>query len=173
MNNTLLIALLTPILMAFTGIITWYIKTRKEEILNIELRSREFKIKTYKALLEPYVALWITSLSQEQKQNEIKKVLTIEYKNTIFDLMTFGSDEVINIFNKIMQTAYHQESYKKKGMNMQDEYSIRFLSLFSELLLRIRKDLYSKKTKLQRSEMIENMITDIENYKEQINRDDF
>ena len=99
MNQTLIIAILSPILITIGGIISWMIKSKKEEVLNAEAKSREFKIETYKTLLEPFIATLTFTLPEKVKQKEINKLTTLEYKKTVFDLTTFGSDESIKIFN--------------------------------------------------------------------------
>ena len=169
MNQTLIIAILSPILLTVGGIISWIIKSKKEDILNSEAKSREFKIETYKTLLEPFIATMTFTLSEEVKQREINKLTTLEYKKAVFDLTTFGSDKAIQIFNKIMQTFFHSDIYKDENGEYKSDYGNRLIALLSEFLLQIRKDLYTKKTKLQRSEMLEFMITDMEHTKEIIN----
>jgi len=62
-----------------------------------------------------------------------------------------------------MQTFFHSDEYKDENGEYNNEYGIRLLALISEFLLQVRKDIYTKKTKLKRSDMIEFMITDIEN----------
>jgi hypothetical protein len=170
MNQTLLIAIFTPILLTIGGIISWFLKAKREESLISEAKSREYKIETYKLLLEPFIATFTITLTEKIKQKEINKLTTLEYKKTVFDLTTFGSDEAIRIFNKIMQTTYHSNEYKDENGEYTSEYGNRLIALISEFLIQIRKDLYSKKTKLKRSEMLEFMITDMEKTKHIINK---
>ena len=167
MTDPILIALLSPILLTIGGLITWFVKSKKEERLLAEEKSRQFKIETYKNLLEPFIATLTFSLPEKQKLREINKITSLEYRKTVFDLTTFGSDEVMKAFNQIMQTFFHAEELQKSSI--ENEYTIRLMALLSELLLQIRKDIYSKKTDLQRSDTVEFMLTDIENYKDQIN----
>ena len=173
MNQTLIIAIFTPILLTIGGIISWILKAKREESLNTEAKSREYKIETYKLLLEPFIATFTFTLSEKVKQKEVNKLTTLEYKKAVFDLTTFGSDEAIKIFNKIMQTFFHSDKYKDENGEYTPEYGNRLIALISEFLLQIRKDLYSKKTKLKRSEMLEFMITDMEKTKHIINEMNF
>lgn len=173
MNQTLVIAILTPVLLTIGGIISWLLKAKREESINSEAKSREYKIETYKLLLEPFIATFTFTLPEKAKQKEINKMKTLEYKKSIFDLTTFGSDEAIKIFNKLMQTFYHSDEYKDEKGTLKPEYGNRLIALISEFLLQIRKDLYSKKTKLKRSEMLEFMITDMEKTKHIINEMNF
>ena len=169
MNQTLLIAILSPILITIGGIVSWILKSKKEEVLNAESKSREFKIETYKKLLEPFIATLTFTLPEKVKQKEINKLTTLEYKKAVFDLTTFGSDKAIQIFNKIMQTFFHSDEYKNEHGDYGPEYGNRLIALISELLLQIRKDLYTKRTKLKRSEMLEFMVTDMKTTERLIN----
>ena len=171
MSETTIIAILTPILLTTGGIISWLIKAKREESLNAEAKSREFKIETYKKILEPFIATLTFTLPKEEQLKEINKIKSLDYKRTVFDLTTFGSDEALKTFNKIMQTFFlANDHYKNKDGEYSEEYAIRLLALISEMLLQIRKDIYSKKTKLERSDTIEFMITDMEKHREKINK---
>jgi len=169
MNEAVMIAILSPILLTIGGLITWIIKSKKEETLNAEAKSREYKIDTYKTLLNPFIATFTTTMPEKYRQKEIDKIKTLEFKKAAFDLTTFGSDRAIQVFNKIMQTFYHSDEFKKGDGDLDIEDGNRLIALISEFLLVIRKDLYSKSTKLNRSEMLEFMITDMNENAKQIN----
>gem|GEM_PF-4429448 len=68
-----------------------------------------------------------------------------------------------------MQTFFHSDIYKDENGEYTPEYGNRLIALISELLLQIRKDLYTKKTNLKRSEMLEFMITDMDKTERIIN----
>jgi hypothetical protein len=179
MNSTIIIAILSPLLLTIGGILSWLIKAKREESQNIDAKSREFKIETYKKLLEPFIATLTFTLPEAKKQKEINKITSLEYRKTAFDLTTFGSDEALRLYSQIMQTFYHDEKYKDENLDKSegstesvevDEFGIRLLALLSELLLQIRKDIYPKNTSLERSDMLSFMITDIESHKEKINK---
>lgn len=169
MSETTLIAVLSPLLLTAGGIISWFIKAKREESLNAEAKSREFKIETYKKLLEPFIGILTTTLTDEEHEKEVNKIGALDYKKAAFDLTTFGSDSAVKAFNNIMQTFYNAEKYKNPKDPKETEYGIRLLSLLSEFLLQIRKDIYSKKTKLKRSDTMEFLITDIDKYRDRIN----
>ena len=122
-------------------------------------------IKTYEELLEPFITVFTFALPENEKQIGINKLKSLEYRKAGFNLMTFGSDDVVKSYNKIMQAFYTIEA---KDLDS-EEYAIIMLSLISDLLLNIRKDLYTKTTKLNRSEMLEPMINDIKKYEVIIN----
>lgn len=166
MENTLILAIASPILITIGGLITWFVKSKKDDVLLSEEKSREFKIKTYEELLEPFITVFTFALPEKEKQIGINKLTSLEYRKAGFNLMTFGSDDVVKSYNKIMQAFF---TINAKDFSDDEEYAIIMLSLISDLLLNIRKDLYTKKTKLKRSEMLEPMINDIKKYEEKIN----
>ncbi len=166
MDKTLIIALISPILITIGGLITWLIKSKKDDLLLSEERSREFKIKTYEELLEPFITVFAFAIPEKEKQIGINKIKSLQYRKASFNLMTFGSDDVVKSYNKIMQAFF---SVKAEDFSDEEEYPILMLTLISDLLLNIRKDLYLKKTDLMRSEMLEAMITDIKKYENIIN----
>lgn len=165
MENTIILAIASPVLITVGGLITWFIKSKKEDFLLSEEKSRDFKIKTYEELLEPFITVFTFALPENEKQIGINKLKSLEYRKAGFNLMTFGSDDVVKSYNKIMQAFYTIEA---KDLDS-EEYAIIMLSLISNLLLNIRKDLYTKTTKLNRSEMLEPMINDIKKYEVIIN----
>lgn len=76
-------------------------------------------------------------------------------------MTSFGSDLPLKIVSQIMQTFFHSEKYREENGAYSEEYEIRLLALISELLLQIRKDIYSSKTKLKRAGMVEFMLIDM------------
>lgn len=162
MDNGILIAIISPILLTIGGLLTWVLKSKREELLTQEEKSREFRIKTYETLLEPYIAIFTFNLPEQKKEKEIQKITNLEYKKAAFNLTTFGSDEVVKAFNKLMQSFYHKKADDFENKN---DWGIIMLTVFSDFLLAIRRDLYTKNTKLKRSQLIEFMITDIEDYR--------
>lgn len=167
MDNGLLIAIVSPILLTVGGLVTWIIKAKREELLTQEEKSRDFRIKTYETLLEPYIGLFTFNLPDHKKDKEIQKIGSIEYKKAAFNLTTFGSDEVVKAFNKLMQSFYHKKSDDYENKN---DWGIMMLTVFSDFLLAIRRDLYTKNTKLKRSQLVEFMITDIEDYRKIVDK---
>lgn len=169
MDQSLLIAILSPILLFIGGLITWNIKINREQHQLAREKAREFKIATYKTLLAPYIAAFTFNLEQDLKDGEVNKIQTLEYRQAIFDLNTFGSDNAIILFNKIMQTFYHSDLSDSGDTEYKNEITLRLLSLLSEFLMEIRRDLYSSKTQLERADFIAAILTDVETYRKRIN----
>lgn len=167
MDSGILIAIISPILLTIGGLVTWILKAKREELLTQEEKSREFRIRTYETLLEPYYAIFTFTLPDQKKDREIQKIASLDYKKAAFNLTTFGSDEVVKAFNKLMQSFYHKKSDDYENKN---DWGIMMLTVFSDFLLAVRRDLYSKNTKLKRSQLVEFMITDIEDYRKTIDK---
>lgn len=169
MNSTIIIAVLGPILLTTGGLITWFFKSKREDTLIAEEKTREFKIKTYETLLEPFITVFTFTLNENQKQKGINKLLSLDYRKAAFNLTTFGSDEVVKSYNNIMQAFFNIKS--EDFADDDEEYAIIMLTYLSDLLLNIRKDLYTKKTDLVRSEMLAFMINDIDKHQHRINNE--
>ena len=108
----------------------------------VEIYKKGLKSKTY---LPAFLCLWF-----------LKPY--IEY--------TYKGDEWGNVLKKGFKIKFLK---KDENGEYTSDYGNRLIALLSELLLQIRKDLYTKKTKLKRSEMLEFMITDMEKTKRIIN----
>jgi len=144
------------LLMVLGGIITWFIKSRVEELRATKEKLQEERRKIYGQILDPYIRLFADLKGQGPAQ-AIKKITSYDYRRTAFDLNLFGSDEVIRAYNALMKHTYEAESTGKqdpKGM----------MRLWGSLLLEIRKSLGNKKTKLNEIDMLRAMIKDIDNF---------
>lgn len=169
-----MINLYQPILLALLpilgGLVIWFFKAKREESFLIEERAREYKIKTYETLLEPFIGVFTNNLPKHEQEKHFKKLLSLEYRKAGFNLMTFGSDEVIEAYNKLMQYFYKDEAPDTTSLS-HEEIPYKWLRLFAALLLTIRKDLYTKNTKLKRSQILEFIIKDIETVRDKIDAD--
>jgi len=89
-------------------------------------------------------------------EKAIKQIQSYEYKKSSFQLMLFGSDNVITAYNNLFQYLYKNES------NLNPTESIKALG---KVILEIRKDLGNDKTILKEFDMLRFMITDIDKFK--------
>lgn len=148
--------------MLLGGIITWFIKSRVEELRATEERLREERRKIYALILDPYIRLFADLKGQGPVQ-AIKKITSYNYRKTAFDLNLFGSDDVVRAYNALMKHTYEAESTGKREAK-------EMMHLWGSLLLEIRKSLGNKKTKLNEFDMLRGMIKDIDSLvKEQNN----
>lgn len=144
------------LLMVLGGIITWFLKSRVEELRATEERLREERRKIYGQILDPYIHLFADLKGQGPTQ-AIKKIVSYEYKKTAFELNLFGSDEVVHAYNALMKHTYEVESKEKQDPK-------EMMRLWGSLLLEIRKSLGNKKTKLNEFDMLRAMIKDIDTF---------
>ena len=66
----------------------------------------------------------------------------------------FGSDNVVNAYNNLIQLGYESARAGKRDDK-------KMIKLFGNFLLEIRKSIGNKKTKLNETDMLHNMIKDI------------
>lgn len=151
----LIVGLGAPILVAIGGLISWFLKSRKEELQAIEERALEKRIQTYNQILHPIIVLFSTGADKKLKDEAIKEIGSIEYRKAGFNLITFGSDEMVNNYNDMMQSFFKNEAEKDPK---------KIMKKFSKFILSIRKDVYNKNTKLKDWDMLKFMITDIEKF---------
>ena len=142
------------LLMVLGGTITWFLKSRVEELRATEERLREERGKIYGQILDPYIRLFADLKGQGPTQ-AMKMITSYEYRKTAFDLNLFGSDEVVRAYNALMKHTYEAESTgEQKPKEM--------MRLWGSLLLEIRRSLGNRKTKLDEFDMLRAMIKDID-----------
>jgi len=142
------------LLLVLGGIITWFIKSKIEELRAIEEKLREERRSIYAQILDPYIRLF-ADLRGRGPDEAFKRITSYDYRKTAFDLNLFGSDEVVRAYNNLMKHAYEAEATGNQNPR-------KMMSLWGKLLLEIRKSLGNKKTKLNEFDMLRAMIKDIE-----------
>ncbi len=155
MNNliTLLVGFGSPILVATGGVITWFIKSKREELKAVEEKALAKRIEIYSQILYPMIVLLTNNATKEEKDKATLSISSIEYKQAAFNLITFGSDEMVESYNDMKQSLFKKEHKK-------DLKSI--LKNFGKFILSIRKDIHDKNTKLNEWDMLKFMITDFD-----------
>jgi hypothetical protein len=142
------------LLVVLGGIISWFIKSRIEELRAIEEKLREERRNNYAHILDPYIHLFADIKKGKGPDEALKRVTSYDYRKTAFDLNLFGSDEVIRAFNNLMEHTYEAEATGKQDPQ-------KMISLWGKHLLEIRKSLGNKKTKLNEVDMLRAMIKDV------------
>ena len=141
------------LLMVLGGLITWFIKSRIEELRAIEEKLREERRNIYAHILDPYIRLF-ADIKGKGPDEALKRITSYDYRKTAFDLNLFGSDEVIRAFNNLMKHTYEAEATGNQDPE-------KMILLWGKLLLEIRKSLGNKKTKLNEFDMLRAMIKDV------------
>jgi len=98
-----------PILIVIGGIITWFLKSRVEELRATEERLRDERRKIYGQILDPYIRIFADLKGQGPTQ-ALKKITSYAYRKTAFDLNLFGSDDVVLAYNDLMKYTYEAEA---------------------------------------------------------------
>lgn len=141
------------ILIIIGGIISWFLKSRYEKLIAIEEKLRAERRKIYIQILEPYITLF----SMEEKNkigNAMKQIMSVKYKKNAFELCLFGSDDVVNAYNNLLEYGNETENTGKRDDK-------KMIKMFGKFLLEIRKSIGNKKTKLKEVDMLQNIIKDI------------
>ena len=142
------------LLMVLGGIITWFIKSKIEELRAIEEKLREERRNIYAQILDPYIRLF-ADMKGKGPDEALKMITSYDYRKTAFDLNLFGSDEVVLAYNNLMKHTYEGEATENKDPN-------KMMLLWGKLLLEIRKSLGNKNTKLDEFDMLRATIKDID-----------
>jgi hypothetical protein len=138
------------------GIITWVIRSRMEESRAIRQKLNEDRRKTYSQILEPYIRVFADIKGQGPAQ-AVTQIKSYEHKKTSFDLVLFGSDNVIKAYNNFLQFGYNVETSETSSAQRGKAY----MQLWGKLLLEIRKDVGNEETELSDIDMLRWLIIDI------------
>ena len=68
-----------PVLVAFGAIVTWFIKSKREELLAVEKRLHDERRSVYLKFLDPYIILF-TNPTKENIDKAITKITSYDYR---------------------------------------------------------------------------------------------
>ena len=145
--------LIPTILVIFAGLVTWYLKDNSEKLKFQREKLLDDKGANYQKVLDPMIRSLAGAKNKMELDKAIKQVKSYEYKKDAFQLMMFGSDDVVKAYNDFFQYLY------KTSDNVD---SREMLTLLGNVILQIRKDLGNSKTMLSEMDMLRFMITDID-----------
>lgn len=149
--------ILPTLLVVAAGFITWFLKDKSEKLKFQREKLIEEKRLNYEKILEPIIRVLAGVKNKVEMDKALKQIQSFDYKKSAFQLMLFGSDNVVNAYNDYFQYLYKNES-NLDPKNM--------LNALGKVILEIRKDLGNDKTALKEYDMLRFMITDIEKMKE-------
>lgn len=142
------------LLVLLGGVITWFLKSKSDELQLFQEKVIEQRRKFYLEIIDPITK--IMSRDEIKSKQALKQIVSYEYKKSFFQLNFWGSDAVIIALNDYMQYLYRSETEEIDGKVTFD--------LFGRFLLEIRKDLLNNKSKLKNKDMLRAMIKDIDKY---------
>lgn len=170
----------TPVLLAVFSAIGWTIKRKVEATQRAEERARkleeelrEDRLKVYNQVLEPFIIIFTkdegiaAEKAYKGKKKETlaqEKILSVSYRQAVFKLSLFASDEVVRSYNEMMQFFYAQAEPPSSDL---EGTSLKLMNLFGAFLLAIRRSVGNETTKLDNLAMLEWFISDIRKLKSQ------
>ena len=147
--------ILPTLLVVATALITWFLKDKSEKLKFQREKLIEEKRKNYEKILEPIIRVFVVAKNKAEMAKAIKQIQSYDYKKSAFQLMLFGSDNVVNAYNDYFQYLYKNESSLDP---------IVMLNSLGKVILEIRKDLGNDKTALKEFDMLRFMIPDIDKF---------
>lgn len=170
----------TPVLLAVFSAIGWTIKRKVEATQRAEERARkleeelrEDRLKVYNQVLEPFIIIFTkdegiaAEKAYKGKKKETlaqEKILSVSYRQAVFKLSLFASDEVVRSYNEMMQFFYAQAEPPSSDL---EGTLLKLMNLFGAFLLAIRRSVGNETTKLDNLAMLEWFISDIRKLKSQ------
>ena len=184
-------AITTPFLIIGLAGIGWFIKnqmltsqrtaeesrTRTEKL---EEGMRSDRVQVYNEVLQPFIILFAKDEAfvggrgqrGKTKEQRILEIMTsTEYRQAGFKLSLFANDDVVRAFNNLMQFAFHlpNSGGTTDGTEARsNEDTFRILAVFGEFLREIRKSVGNERTTLDSFEMLEWMIKDINEFRQEL-----
>ena len=144
------------IVSGIVGVGVWYFQHNVESIRRERERLQESRRKIYLDLLSPFISLLSNTDDSGEKKEAMSKIISTEYRRTVYEIGLFGSDDVVLSFNEILQYFFKLE---RSGESAEAGVVMKH---WGSLLLAIRRDLGAKGTKLVDKDMLRSHIKDID-----------
>lgn len=155
-------SLLTPVVLtvlaASLTALGWYLRSHWESLRREREMLQSERRRIYMEVLEPYIRVMSGIRRQRETKKATEQITSFEHRKALFEVNLLGSDEVITAFNNMMQYFYGMQE------SQSEESSREVLAHFGGLLIAIRRDLGSKKTKLEVPDMLRSQVNDIEKF---------
>ena len=158
----------TPIFVLVLTGIGWLLKSTIDRKTDIENKLRDNRIEIYNEIIEPFVILltpqaaWDADPKNRNKNKDqifAQKYLSQDYRKNAFKLALIANDDVVEAYNNLCQFTYAME---KIDLEKRTKMMIQRLGGF---LLEIRKSMGNKATRLDRWQVLEWFLKDIDNFK--------
>jgi len=153
----LIVLLIAAMVTAILSIVGYSIRSRKEESRVSQQKLNEERRNTYRKIISPYIGMFTGIKDKEGTAKALDKIKSPEHKEAVFDLIFFGSDNVVKAHNALFQYAYKDDAGESSELR-----GLMYMRLWGTLLLEIRKDVGNKDTKLDEFDMLRWLIRDID-----------
>ena len=138
---------------AIGGFVVWLVRSQLEAIKRENERLHDTRRGIYVEILSPMFSIF--SKNTKHQDAGMRKILTVEYRKTMFEVTLMGSDNVVRALNTYMQHIYRSDANSEESTHETVKH-------WARLLLAIRKDLGNKGSKLKPVDMLRTQITDID-----------
>lgn len=143
------------VLVLVGGLISWYLKDRTEELRSEREKFRRERLSIYTEILEPVLGAFIYLESQQKKVQVVEKIKTDQYRKKAFELILYGSDDVVRAWNGFMQYMYTTSETGNFDLKAG-------LEKLGTVLLAVRRDLGNKNTNLEAIELFKWFLRDFD-----------
>jgi len=148
------LAVLSPFLLILLSGVGWLYKHEKEHREAIEHQLSEHKYKAYITLLDIFFkAMKAIHTGNTINQNDLIDRMFDANK----DLIIYGSDDVVNTYQKWLSSV--RDSVREGKIN-EREQQLEKLEKFGEIVISIRRDMGNPKTNITSEKVLRQFITD-------------
>lgn len=152
MDSAWSLALLSALVAAALGLLTWWIQVRREESRRDQARLFDERRPLYFKVIRPFVLI----LSKSGQKEGVKLMLSTAHVEAVREFSLIGSDRAVSAVNELMQYGYQNT---KDGVLADPK---KMLMLLGNVFLEMRRELGNPKTELTVADMFKYQITDIE-----------
>ena len=157
MNINLTNMLVTPIAAALVGFAVWYVQSSIATIRQEQARLHDDRREVYANILDPFIRMFAGIKNPKENPKALRQILSVEYKRTAFEFSLIGADDVVRSFNNFMEYVYSIDSNTQQQLD-----PAKFMYLWGDFLLQIRKNVGNPDTKLTSTDMLRSQIKDID-----------
>ena len=114
-------------------------------------------VRSTQIFLDPFIRMFAGIKNPKENPKALRQILSVEYKRTAFEFSLIGADDVVRSFNNFMEYVYSIDSNTQQQLD-----PAKFMYLWGDFLLQIRKNVGNPDTKLTSTDMLRSQIKDID-----------
>lgn len=150
------VAPLAPsLLMVIGGVISWVLKSRREELQELDRQLSSKRERIYLEALRPYITMFTDKKDGMRKGLESARAIikSEKYWKNQIELCLYAPDNVVKAFNNLLEYTYSSEETDERSGYVS-------LGKYAKLLLEVRKALGNKRTRIEPLDMLIGSIKD-------------